>query len=55
MENGHLLENSCGDGWFAFGEFRHPGLMEYHPLLPEAVHGAGMTWKKSLPVALLPK
>ena len=31
---------------FAFGEFRHPALREYHPCLVEAVRTAGMTWKK---------
>jgi len=33
-------------GQFAIGEFRHPALREYHPLLAEAVWAAGMTWKK---------
>lgn len=33
-------------GQFVLGEFRHPALSEYHPLLAEAVWVAGMTWKK---------
>ena len=33
-------------GQFALGEFRHPALREYHPLLAEAVRATGMTWKK---------
>ena len=33
-------------GRFALGEFRHPALRQYHPLLPEAVPAAGVTWKK---------
>jgi hypothetical protein len=34
-------------GQFALGEFRHPALSEYHPLLAEAVRAAGMTLKKN--------
>ena len=33
-------------GQFAFGEFRHPALGEYHPLLTATPRIAGMTWKK---------
>ena len=33
-------------GQFAFGEFRHPALREYHPLLTATPRIAGMTWKK---------
>ena len=33
-------------GQFTFGEFRHPALREYHPLLAATVRTPGMTWKK---------
>jgi hypothetical protein len=40
-------------GQFALGEFWHPALSEYDPLLAEAAQATGMFWKKALPVALL--
>jgi hypothetical protein len=36
-------------GQFALGEFWHPALSEYDPLLAEAARATGMTWKKSPP------
>jgi hypothetical protein len=46
LDKGLVGEFVRQQGQLAFGEFQHPALREYHPLLAASARAAGMTWKK---------